>query len=175
MSIDRTIRCPHCQMRIEREAAAGTPLPGSPFRRCPGCGRFYYDEAYEEPALTLFEQKQPRFNYIKILYAVLPTAGALIYLRAWLSGANPDGRVPALVFGALAVFFLAVLILEVAAFIRSSREHAAHRALLEGNEAELSPELAESVKRLRDPKYLDALESYGADIPDFFRKKAGEG
>jgi hypothetical protein len=171
---EQSIRCPHCQTLVEREASGKQPIPGSPFRRCPNCGRLYYDEAYEDPALTLFGEKQPRFNFVKILYAAVPTAGALIYLKAWLDGTNSVGNVFALVFGAIAVFFLVVLTLEIVGFFKRRKEHLVHRALLSGRGGALSRELAESMERLRDGKYLDALESCGVEVPGFFRDAARE-
>ena len=176
MHIERTIRCPRCQRSIEREIPEkGGAIPGSPFRRCPDCGRLYFDEAYAEPALAFYSEKQPRFSFIKIVYAALPTMGALLYLKAWRSGENPNARVPAIVFSLLALFLIGVLVHEIVTYFRRRKAHQASRALLEGESGALSPELRESLERLRDTEYLKALEKYEIEVPRFFKDRAKRG
>ena len=172
VQISPTIQCPHCGERVTRETTEHR-CPGSPFRRCPGCGRLYFDDAYEEPAITLLGKK-PKLNYAKILYFVVCTVGAVFYLRAWLSGENPNVRVPALVFSAIALFFLGVLVHELAGFSKKRQRYETDCARMEGRGEPLTAELTASLERLGDKAYLDALESYGVDVPEFFRDRAKE-
>jgi endogenous inhibitor of DNA gyrase (YacG/DUF329 family) len=56
MSEERfAVRCPHCSASIEHECPPkGETLPGSPLRKCPDCGRLFYDDVYQEPALKAY-------------------------------------------------------------------------------------------------------------------------
>ena len=93
------IRCPRCGAQIERACPPeGETLPGSPLRKCPECGRLYFDEIYEEAALSAFEKVKIGFPYIRILYAAVPTAGVLVYLRTYLHAPGPGALVPLIAF-----------------------------------------------------------------------------
>lgn len=167
------IRCPRCGAQIERACPPeGETLPGSPLRKCPECGRLYFDEIYEEAALSAFEKVKIGFPYIRILYAAVPTAGALVYLRTYLNAPGPGTLVPLIAFGAIAVFFDVLLILEL---IKTSRKSAVKRELLSRFEGgTLETELRESLERLSSKSYLDALEKCGEDVPEYFYHRIGE-
>ena len=169
------IRCPHCKASIERPGLPeGQTLPGSPLRACPDCGRLYFDNLYAEPALTAYEDAEVSFPYIKIIYALVPTFGAVVYLREWLSGSNAAVRMTAIVFGIVAVFFDLLLILELIKTLPKLKRKAALIERLEGRAGEPVPELGESMARLSKKDYLDALVKCNEYVPNYFYKRIGE-
>ena len=161
-----TIRCPHCDTSIERETPnKGKTLPGSPLRKCPDCGRLYFDEAYAEPALTAFEHAEIRFPWIKILYALVPTAGALVYLGQYRSTPAAGALVPLIAFGAIALLFDVMLIVELVKAAKKSRIKKDVLAHIEGRAGEVEEALRESLERLKKKDCLDALLRCGEDAP----------
>ena len=168
-----TIRCPRCGARIERPCPDGQTVPGSPLQKCPDCGRLYFDEAYEEAALTAYEAASINFPYIKILYALIPTAGALVYLRSYLRDPRSEYLIVLIAFGALAVFFDVLLIAAIAKAIRQSGRKKAFLDAIEGRAGELSAELRESMERLSGKDYLDALYKCRTYIPKYFYRRIG--
>ena len=169
------VRCPHCRAAIERPALPdGETLPGSPLRACPDCGRLYYDEGYQEPALKAYAAAKGNFSYIKILYAVIPTLGTLFYLSAFVQGTNAVGGTIAAVFGAIAVFFDVLLILEIVKAVRHKRLLDALTARLEGRAGTPTEEERASMERLSSKDYLDTLDKCGDDVADWFYTRIGE-
>ena len=170
-----TIRCPHCGARIERPSLPeGEMLAGSPLRNCPECDRLYFDPAYMEPALDAYDKAEIKFPYIKILYALIPTAGTLVYLRTWLDGTNSIAHILTLVFGAIAVFFDVMLVVEL---IRAAKKSRVKNALLERFEGRGEPmdeAMRASLERLSKKDYLSALNKCGEDVPKYFFLRIGE-
>jgi len=152
----------------------GTTLPGSPLRKCPDCGRLYFDEAYAEPALTAFEHAEIRFPWIKILYALVPTAGALVYLGQYRSTPAAGALVPLIAFGVIALLFDVMLIVELVRAARKSRVKKELLSRLVGRAGAMEEELRESMERLKQKDYLDALVKCGEDVPKFFYERIGE-
>ena len=170
-----TIRCPHCGASIERTCPPeGKTLPGSPLRKCPDCGRLYFDEIYAEAALTAFEKAEIRFPYIKILYALIPTAGALVYLHQYRNAPGTTALVPLITFGAIAVLFDILLIAELVKAARRSKVKKELLARIEGRAGALEQELRESLERLKSKDYLDALTKCGEAVPAYFYQRIGE-
>ncbi len=170
-----TIRCPHCGAQIERERPEQEqPLAGSPLRKCPDCGRIYFDDAYAEAALTAFETAEVKFPYIKILYALVPTAGAAVYLRQHLLTPTTGSLVPLIAFSAIAILFDVMLICELVKAARRGRRRKDFLDRLEGRAGEAEPGLRESLERLSKKDYLDALVKCGEYVPVYFYKRIGE-
>ncbi len=170
-----TVRCPHCGAQIERESPPkGKTLPGSPLRKCPDCGRIYFDNAYAEAALTAFEKAEVNFPYIKILYAAVPTLGAIVYLRQHLLTPTTGTLVPLIAFSIIAVFFDVMLICELVKAARRGKIKKAFLDRLEGRTGETEAELRESVERLSKKDYLDALVKCNEYVPVYFYKRIGE-
>ena len=169
-----TIRCPRCSAQISRPCPPeGETLPGSPLRACPDCGRLYFDDVYAEPALTAFDKAEINFPYIKILYAVIPTAGSLIYLRQYLQTPTTGALVPLIAFSVLAIFFDVMLIVDIIKAVRKSAVKKETLARLEGRAA-APEELRESMERLSKKDYLDALVKCREYVPNYFYKRIGE-
>ena len=168
-----TIRCPRCGAQIARETPPeGETLSGSPLRSCPDCGRLYFDEAYAEPALTAFEKAKIGFPWIKVLYAVVPTAGALVYLGPYLNSRSTATLVPLAAFGVIAVFFDVLLIAALVKALGKRKMRAAALAQLEGGAG--APEtLRTSMERLSRKDYLDVLVKCGEDVPKYFYRRIG--
>ena len=166
------IKCPRCGEAIKRNKSVTGQLTGAPFCPCPNCGRLFYDESVEEPAIAAFKEKEKSFNYAKLIYAVIPTVGAVVYLRAYMHGVNSSGLIPGIIFAALAVFFIVLLVLEIIKYLRRSSAEKRIIDHFEGRSGTLSKDLAESLDRLSSKSYVEALEAYGADVPDYFRKRA---
>ena len=170
-----TVRCPHCGASIEREnPPKGKLLSGSPLRKCPDCGRIYFDNAYAEAALTAFEKAEVNFPYIKILYALVPTVGAIVYLRQHLLTPTTGTLVPLIAFSIIAVFFDVMLICELVTAARRGKIKKAFLDRLEGRTGETEAELRESVERLSKKDYLDALVKCNEYVPVYFYKRIGE-
>ena len=170
-----TVRCPRCGAQIEREnPPEGETLPGSPLRKCPECGRLYFDNAYAEPALTAYEEAEVNFPWIKILYALVPTLGAIVYLRQHLLTPTTGTLVPLIAFSIIAVFFDVLLILELIRTVPKLKRRAAALERLEGRGGETDEALRESMERLSKKDYLDALVKCNAYVPTYFYKRIGE-
>ncbi len=170
-----TIRCPHCGASIERDCPPkGKTMSGSPLRKCPNCGRIYFDNAYSEAALTAFEKAEINFPWIKILYALVPTTGALVYLRQYLSAPTTGALVPLIAFSVIAVFFDVMLVFELVKAVRKSKVKKAFLDRLEGCAGEAEPELRESMERLSKKDYLDTLVKCNEYVPTYFYKRIGE-
>ena len=168
--LDNKTICPRCGEKIEHGIKGR--LLGSPFRVCPHCDRLYYEKAYKEPALATYAEKDVKFNWMKAVYAALPTAVSILYLNSYFKGENSFAIVPGIAFAAIGVLFIVVLICEIVKVAgKHEREHKIID-LFEGRRGELPEDLKASMDRLADPKYLDALEYYGVDIPDYFRDRA---
>ena len=176
MSEERfTVRCPHCSASIEHECPpAGETLPGSPLRKCPDCGRLFYDDGYQEPALKAYAAASVKFSWIKVLYAAVPTAGALFYLSVYLKNHNAMSSVLAIVFGVVAVFFDVLLALEIVKAIRQKRKLTELERRLNGPAEALTEEERASMERLSSKAYLDALDKCGDDVADWFYFRLGE-
>ena len=175
MEENSTIRCPRCGASIARDCPPdGQALRGSPLRTCPECGRLYYDDAYTEPALEAYEKAEIRFPHIKILYAIAPTAGALVYLHSYLNNPTIGMRVPLIAFGILAIFFDVMLIMELGKTVRKSAAKKEQMALLEGRSGAPDEELRKSLERLSSKDYLDALVKCNEYVPAYFYKRIGE-
>ena len=169
------IRCPRCGAAIERPALPeGETLPGSPLRRCPDCDRLYFDNLYAEPALRAFEDAEVKFPYIKIIYALVPTFGAVVFLREWLGGSNSAVRMTAILFGAIAVFFDVLLLIELVKLPPKLRRRASALDRLEGRAGAAEAEMRASVERLSKKDYLDALVKCNEYVPTYFYKRIGE-
>lgn len=170
-----TIRCPRCGAQIERACPPeGETLPGSPLRQCPECGRLYFDGAYAEAALTAFEKAEIKFPWIKILYALVPTVGALVYLRQYRAAPSTGALVPLIAFSLIAVFFDVLLLIELG---KTVRKRAVKREMLkriEGRAGEMEQELRASMERLGQKDYLDALVKCGEAVPRYFYERIGE-
>ena len=148
-------------------------MPGSPLRKCPDCGRLYFDDAYEEPALTAYEAAIINFPYIKIIYALIPTAGTLLYLRSYLHDPRPQYLIVLIAFGALAVFFDVLLILAIAKAIPAAGRKKTFLDMIEGRAGEIDAQLRESMERLSGKDYLDALYKCRVYIPKYFYRRIG--
>ncbi len=169
------IRCPHCGASIERESPPeGQTLSGSPLRKCPECGRLYYDDVYAEAALTAFEQAEIKFPWIKILYALVPTFGAIVYLRQYLSTPTNGALVPMIAFSVIALFFDGMLIVELVKAVKRGRIRRAFLDRLEGRAGEPAEELRASRERLSRKDYLDMLTKCNAYVPTYFYRRIGE-
>lgn len=168
--LDNKTVCPRCGEYIEHGIKGR--LIGPPFRVCPHCDKLYYDKAFKEPALATYAEKDVKFNWMKAVYAALPTAVSILYLNSYFKGENSFAIVPGIAFAAIGVLFIIVLIAEIVKVAGKSEREQKIIDLFEGRRGELSEDLKASVSRLEDPKYLDALEYYGVDIPDYFRERA---
>ncbi len=167
------IRCPRCGARIERSCPEGESIAGSPLQTCPDCGRLYFDDAYAEPVLTAYEAAEVDFPYIKILYALIPTVGTLLYLHSYLRDPRSQHLAVLITFGALAVFFDVLLIIAIGKVIPKAGRKKAFLDALEGRAGELSAELRESLERLSGKDYLDALYKCRVYIPKYFYRRIG--
>ena len=70
------------------------------------------------------------------------------------------------------MLFIIVLICEIVKVVGKHEREQKIIDLFDGRRGELSEELKDSMSRLADPKYLDALEYYGVNVPDYFHERA---
>ncbi len=168
--LDNKTVCPRCGEYINHGIKG--KLIGAPFRICPHCDKLYYDKAFTEPALATYAEKDVKFNWMKAVYAALPTAVSILYLNSYLKGENSFAIVPGIAFAAIGVLFIVVLIAEIVKVAGKHEREQKIIDLFEDRRGELSEELKDSMSRLADPKYIDALEYYGVNVPDYFHERA---
>ena len=169
----RLVRCPHCRHRVEwvdlRESNFGSPLT-----RCPNCQETVYNKYRKELALVLYEDKGGTVRFSFLAVAVMFHCIMLIFYDSWCRGElERDMLSCVIVFGLIALlmdFWMARIV------YRRRHKDAVHRKnmdCLEGRAGEQSKELKESLRRMSRKKYLDELECFGVDIPEYFYHRIG--
>ena len=171
----RVVDCPYCDMYADRKMLLNNWPPfGSPYRTCPKCGKVYFDSGYQEDAIVRFTDTGGEITPGGLIVSLFFTGGLILYVIECISTKT--------IFwpGFLAVLIISLvydigLIRAIWNRIRAKKYHQKMIDTLEGRRGELDSYLAESMKRMSDRGYLDALRARGVDVPEYFYQRLGEG
>lgn len=168
----RTVRCPSCN-KIAEMTTTTHGLTGSPFRTCQNCGVTYFDSGYKEPGLLIFESKAgDGFPMGAITAAAFTFAAVFLIYQMVIEGAGGSGILFAAIFMAIfAVIFDAGVFVSVKEIIHSDKYHQKQIDRIEGKNGEMPDDLKESMLRLSNREYLDALKAHGVSVPDYFYQR----
>jgi len=169
-----TFRCPKCNQITERVTTVDSELLyGSPFRICPHCQYTYFNPEYKEKALVLVESKGGELTFSGFLWFVISNAGLLFFIYNTIALSKKEGF-DSLMLLPIGLFAILSFLFDYG-LIRMIRNHK-HKAeftknqidYIEGRTRERTPEVIESMERLSDRNYLDALKSRGISIHNYF-------
>lgn len=169
----RSVTCPHCGMIAERTRTVDSEiLKGSPFRICSQCNETYFDPEYKEIGLVYFEEK----GYELSITSILTVLFLHLVFFITLCSSIKDGVVPAMLlavglFGILSIICDIGLVRKYKAFKNPKDFHLKQVDYIEGRSTQRSAALIESMKRLSNRNYLDALKSHGIEVPDYFYQR----
>lgn len=167
----RKADCPYCDMYTDRkELLRDFPPFGTPYRTCPKCGRVYFDSGYQEDAIAWFTDTGGEFSPGGLIASLFYNGALIFYIIECIR----TKRMSLIGFSILLIIALAFDIVFIRAIwnrIRAKEYHQKIIDTLEGRRDELPPEVAESMKRLSDRGYLDALRSHGVEVPEYFYQR----
>ena len=170
----RMVYCPKCKgVADHANPNRSFKLYGSPFRVCRKCGATYFDPGYHEEGIDAFNNDGVLINNVERAIALLVFNGAAAeyFTRGWIK--NSGMWLPFVILAVLALLLDYALIKSILNKINAEAYHQKWIDRLEGRYGEMPDELAESMERLSDRKYLDALRSHGVDVPEYFYKRLG--
>ena len=171
LTYKRNVDCPYCDMYADSKVLLKYHPPvGTPYRTCPKCGRVYFDSGYQENAIAWFTDTGVDMTPVRFI-------GALVFSWAQIAYSIQCIRTKTIFWPG----FLSLLIITLTAdidvikaawnWIRAKEYHQKRVDELEGRGDELPPEVAESMKRLSDRGYLDALRARGVYVPEYFYQR----
>ena len=170
----RSVLCPKCDMRTDIRITEETDIlhDGSPYRVCGTCGATYFDPDYHEYAIDYYNSIGGEIGIAGFLWIII-TNGILAYMIF------TSLKTKTIVWG-LFLFWSGLTLLSDVGVIRLVRNimkadefHQEQIDRLEGRSGAISDELAASLERVSDRRYLDALRSHGVDVPEYFYKRPG--
>ena len=174
MSCHRIVKCPKCGDTAESiYSVLDETLYGSPYRICRECGAAYFDPFYHELAIDAFNDNGAPIDIWGMLW-LLTVNGLLVWLIT-LTGHENSAKlwIPFIIVLCYAGILDFQLIKTIRNRLNAEEYHQERVDLMEGRYGEMSEELAESMQRMSDRKYLDALRSHGVDVPEYFYKRLG--
>ena len=160
----RITACPYCKGNVVRTTKNDRGYDGSPFRHCPNCHRVYFDGAYQEPAIAIYEDKGGEFNFWGLLFAV---GGTILTVSLLINGI----WAPACLIGIFSLIADIALIRLIINRANSTQYHKRQVDYLEGRRGTITPEIKESIQRMSSKAYLDDLKSHGVKVPAYFYKR----
>ena len=171
----RKVNCPNCGKIADRTTTTDSELlKGSPFRVCPSCGQTYFDSEYKEMGLVLFEEKGGKIGVSSILWTIISNAMVVVFLYFGFCEHNIRNYIlPLVVFGILALLFDYGIIRTIKNHASPEKFHQSQIDYIEGRSKERSASVVESMNRLSNKNYLDALLQHGINIPDYFYERIG--
>jgi len=170
----RTVICPNCGKLIEKTRTVDSQfLQGSPFRTCPYCNQTYFDKEYKEMGIELFTDKGGTIK-LSTIGVFLVSNGALIvfvYLAiidAIAQGFHPFFLIPIVMFGTLSLIVDIGIIDTIYCRVHIKEHNQRKIDYIEGRGRERTSEVIESMNRLSNKDYLDALVRHGVYVPEYF-------
>ena len=172
----RKVKCPSCGKTADRTRTVDSEiLKGSPFRVCPNCKKTYFDPEYKEMGIVLYEEKGGELNFWGLIWAILSTVLAVYFLCGVIKEGTGGGLLlPLGVFGLVAILFDVRIIKMIKNRSNSEEFHRKQIDYIEGRTKERTQSLVESMNRLSNKAYLDALRIHGVNVPDYFYERLGE-
>ena len=169
----RVVRCPKCDFMTETRRTDGSfILYDTPYRVCSHCGATYFDPGYHEAGIDVFNDNGNQISFWGVIGLLMFNGAAVEYITSGLIKA-PGRWFYFILLLTLALILDYRFIATVWNRIHAEEYHQEQIDLIEGRDGEMSDELAESMERLSDRKYLEALRSHGVDVPEYFYKRVG--
>lgn len=173
----RTVKCPKCGKRSDTNVFyIKDELYGTPFRQCPKCKASYFDPAYRELGIAIYEDKGTNFRFGTIVWTILFNICAVFCLYELTKTSQDEfiiGILCVALFSVIAVLLDIRLIISIKNYNQKDRYHQKQIDYLEGRGKKLSGEELESIERLSHLDYLSALKAYGVNVPDYFYERLG--
>ena len=167
----RSVRCPKCDLEADRSSTDSSfILYGSPYRVCRKCGAAYFDPGYHELAIDAYNDNGVLIDFGGLFCALLTNGVAVLFLIERLKG-NSNTWLPLICAFGFALVFDYRAVISIRNLIKAKEYHQEQIDGLEGRYGEMSDDLAESMERMSDRKYLDALRFRGVDVPEYFYKR----
>lgn len=171
----RTVRCPHCGNIADKTRTVDSQeLKGSPFRVCPHCDAVYFDTAYKEPAISLLQDRGGKLSFTAIVWVLISNTAVIFFLFESIKE-HVFLWLPFLVFFAIALVFDIGLVRLIRNRIKAKEYHQKKIETLEREPGMMSSELAASVERMSNERYLDSLRAHGVDVPKYFYDRLKNG
>ena len=172
----RTVKCPRCGKTIGRTITTNSEiLKGSPFRVCPKCKKTYFDSEYKEMGLVYFEDKGGKISFWGALCALIVNVAAIFILCSGIFG---GGSVEWLLLLCLIGFIAIITDVGIVNIINNHKNFEAYHQkqvdYIEGRTKEQAQSVVESMNRLSNKAYLDALRIHGVNVPEYFYERLGE-
>ena len=158
---DGSTVCPHCKTVVEWNRAENV-YSGCPFCTCPNCGRDYFDPDLKEIAIDIYEAK--REKPLREIMATL-LVDILLFIVA-LASINMEGLI-----GVFPFIFLIVVFVDPISVWKKKEDRKRKIDYLEGRAEERTPEVVESMNRLSNEGYLEALKANGVRVPRYFYQR----
>lgn len=170
----RIVTCPNCGRTAEHTRTTNTDLLlGSPFRVCKHCQTTYFDNAYKEKAILVYEDTGTDFGFLGIIFLLIfnGIAAALI-AEAAKNGLTSGLALGIVILVSISIFFDYALVKTIHNFNHPEEYHQKQVDYLEGRtDDKRDYELMESLYRLSSRQYLDALKNHGVKVPDYFYQR----
>ena len=167
----RTVHCPNCGCVADQTRTVDSQeLKGSPFRVCPHCKEVYYDSAYHEPAISVYEDKGGEINFWALVWILLSN-GLVIF---FIVNAIKEGEMlwaPFLFFLVIALVFDFGAGRAIYRRINAQIYHQKSINSLENSVGDKTGNLGASMERMSSKAYLDALKAHGVYVPDYFYER----
>ena len=173
LTYHRTVTCPRCEMIAERTSRLSDELYGSPYRVCPCCGKTYFDPEYQEDAIAIYKSKGGKLTAGGFLWVLLSNGIVAWYIFGGIRTKTLITNSLFFVMLGIALLFDIGLIRIIRSRLKADAYHQDQIDYLEGVGGAIPEQLAESMERVSDRKYLDALRSHGVDVPEYFYKRLG--
>ena len=169
----RIVKCPNCGNTAESTYTVFVEtLYGSPYRSCRECGAAYFDPGYHEAAIDAYNDDGVEINFWWVIALLVLNGASVEYIiHGWITSIRELFSFMVLLVPALLLDY--GLIQTIRNKLNAEEYHQEQIDLIEGRGGEMTEELAESMKRLGDRKYLDALRSHGVDVPEYLYKRLG--
>lgn len=173
MGYRRIVKCPNCGKTAESTYTVFVETPyDSPYRSCRECGAAYFDPGYHEAAIDAYNDDGVEINFWWVIALLVLNGASVEYIiHGWIKNIGQLFSFMVLLVPALLLDY--GLIQTIRNKLNAEEYHLEQIDLLEGRGEERPEKLIESMKRLSDRKYLDALRSHGVDVPEYFYKRLG--
>ena len=122
--------------------------------------------------LVLFEEKGGELNFWGFIWTLISNTLAIVLLYSGLKEGFSDAALFSFgIFALMAAAFDVGIVRMIKNRMNSAEFHQKQIDYIEGRTKERTPSLVESMNRLSSKEYLDALRSYGVEVPDYFYER----
>ncbi len=146
-----TKRCPHCHAVYEALSPRNQKLYGCSQLTCEHCGLSFITKSIIEPAILKVSKTAPKKIDLEILFYII--FGSLIIY----AGAFAINYVAAFAFIFGGIFFFGGVYIFINGYLNYDK-----------NYKQWEESYTESLERLKDPQYVEALQAAGFRVPSQF-------